>query len=158
MKIVWGLLGTLALTTAAHAVPVVVKVIGPDDKPVANAEVRVAILNSGEKLSTRYAAREPLRQAARTDDNGVANFDWPKPKNQPGLSSEMLGYVGTATVWTPDFGATNLTLKVGDNRVQLVKPAGIARGIVRDAKGAPGRGRQSERAGHCQLTAAQCFP
>ncbi len=80
MKIVWGLLGTLCLTTAAHAVPVVIQVNGPDDKPVANAEVRAKRLPDTDDIGVIFGGQEPQRDTTRSDDKGVARFDWPARK------------------------------------------------------------------------------
>ena len=135
MKFVWGLLGTLALTSAAHAVPVVIQVNGPDGKPVAGAEVRMARTPDVEAMEAFFSFDEPLRESARSDEKGVVRFDWPEPK-----FNAMLGlanrFMGMATIWAPGLGAANVAMVPGENRVKLAV-AGIARGTVRDAKGVP---------------------
>ena len=145
MKIIWGLLGTLALTTAAHAVPVVIQVNGPDDKPVPNAEVRTARQLDADPSEVIFSARKPLYETARTDAKGVARFDWPEPKANV-MPRARGKYVGTATVWAPNLGVANLILVTGDNRIKL-PTAGIARGTVRDDKGAPVAGAQVRAVG-----------
>ena len=132
---IWGLLGTWVLTSAAHAVPIVIQVSGPDGKPAANAEVRA--LRPQDNLPASSVPRKPLYETGHTDEKGVARFDWPEPKVRRNL---VMGgrdkYMGKATIWTPTTGATNVTLKPGDNDVKL-KAAGFARGTVLDAVGAP---------------------
>ena len=135
IKTVWGLLGTLVLTTAAHAVPIVIQVNGPDDKPVANAEVRAARLPDADLIETFFVLKKPQYETARTDDKGIARFDWPEPKTSM-IPGEAGKYMGTATVWAPTLGAANTILRPGDNTIKLAA-VGFARGTVRDAKGAP---------------------
>ena len=136
MKTVWGLLGTLVLTTAAHAVPIVIQVNGPDGKPVPNAEVRATRLADDDKVFVNYGLDEALRDATRTDNQGVARFDWPALKKYRDAPPTRRQYMGSATVWANGLGAANLTLIVGDNAIKL-GAAGAARGVVRDLKGAP---------------------
>ena len=104
MKIVWGLLGTLALTTSAHAVPVMIQVNGPDNLPVANAEVRTARTPDADPVQALFGAKKPLYEAARTDAQGVARFDWPEPKTNV-MPRARGKYVGTATVWAPNLAS-----------------------------------------------------
>ena len=140
MKIVWGLFGTLVLTTAAEAVPIVIQVNGPDDLPVAGAEVRAAHYGDVDPFAPIYQTTKPIYETARTDAKGVARFDWDVTKARfvAGATSQ---FMGTATVWTPKLGVFNLIVRSGENVAKL-GAAGVARGIVRDEKGAPVAGAQ----------------
>ena len=133
--VIWGLLGTLVLTGAAHAVPIVVQVLAPDGKPVAGAEVRTARLPDADMVETFFVLKKPQYETARTDDKGIAHFDWPEPKTNM-IPGEAGKYMGTATAWSPTLGAANTILRPGDNVIKLTA-VGVARGTVRDAKGAP---------------------
>ena len=136
IKTVWAFLGTFALTTAAHAVPVTLQVLAPDGKPIIDAEVRTSRRVDSTALVALYDTQAPLREAARTDENGVAHFDWPEPTKYQNLPATTRKYMAQATVWAASFGAINLSLNVGENHVKLPL-AGVARGTVRDAKGTP---------------------
>ena len=155
MKIIWGLLGTLCLTSAAHAVPVVIQVNGPDGAPVAGAEVRTARWPNGDLVDVVLGGKTATYESARSDAKGVARFDWPASKFGivPGLKGK---FVGAATVWATGLGATNLTLSEGDNRVKLAL-AGVARGIVRDARGAPLAGAKVRALGAAGVEAERSF-
>ena len=153
----WSLLGTFILTTAAHAVPVVIQVTGPNNLPVAGAEVRTARQPDADASQTSFGAPKPLYETARTDAKGVASFDWAEPKKPAGKSGDALQYLGAATVWATGLGATNLTLHAGNNQVQLLKPVGIARGMVRDEKGAPVAGVKVGALGLTNTTGMRSF-
>ena len=138
MKILPSVLLTFslaAITGSAHAVPITLQVLAADNSPVANAEVRTARQPGVAEMEAFFSPDEPQRQAARTDEKGVARFDWPAPTIDllPGTAGS---FVGVATIWAPGLGVANVRLRTGDNSVKLPL-AGVARGTVRDEKAAP---------------------
>lgn len=117
--ILGSLLGSWSAATA-WAMPVGIRVVGPDARPISNAQLEIVGFE---------AARSWTRH---TDAAGACSLDL-KPQSNPHHGDKRLGQV---TVYAPGFGLAFADLKAGRNLLRLSREQTIT-GLVRDAEGHP---------------------
>lgn len=118
LKNLLPLIACAASITAAHAVPITGKVVGPDDKPVAGAEIVVIRAYDTDHPST-----------ATTNEAGTFTVDLePIGSGTPNF--------GTATAYAPPLAFGDTLLKPGNNVIKLERAASV-QGIAQDKAGQP---------------------
>ena len=120
-RILYLVLWLTATVASAGAVPVTAKVVGPDGKPVAGAEVLI-----DDKMSIMGGGKS---RTFKTDKAGQFSVNLePIPQAR--------GILGQAVVIAPGFALGGGILKAGSNTITLEPPRQVA-GEVHDEKGQP---------------------
>ena len=134
----------ILMSVAAHAVPVTLRVVDENNRPVANAEVNYLDYANWQNDAAPSRAVEAARvatdgtlaldlqgAATRYDENGFGTRIAPEPA------------LGAARVSAPGYGTRGALLIVGENRVKLGAATQMS-GVVQDETGAALAGARVE--------------
>ncbi len=125
----------LFLTTAcAHAVPVSLRVVDANNKPIAGAQARIVDYADWPQASGNFLTSSEKQMGA----DGIAAFDLrgPADENAPGARVNDAQGLGGARVRAAGYGAVNAVLLAGENVIMLGPPARVS-GVVQNEAGQP---------------------
>ena len=136
MKLFFRALCALLLIVAtARAVPVSIRVVDADNKPIAGATARIVDYANWSAASHQL----PVAVETQAKADGTIALDLRGTGNDPDLLDAREGGVaglGGARVRAPGFGAVNAILFAGENVVTLGQETQVE-GVVRDEAGQP---------------------